>query len=297
MSLSRKLHVLRREAGGGGAAAEPSEAARSVEDGAPPSLRDRLARAQTRNGRPPGRRRQARVGTTTLAECLGGRVVAEGLVEVRTSVPLDAPCGRQPLAGLTERLPGLPDGAHLHPRQAVFLDTETTGLAGGTGTVVFMAGAGRVEEEALVVRQWVLAGFAGEAALMEQLAAFLGRAASVVTYNGKSFDVPLLKARARLAGVALELERLAHLDLLHPTRRAFRHQWPDCRLQTAEQRLLGRERPDDLPGAEAPGAWLALIRRGETERVHGVLEHNANDIVALAALWAALSDHPRGEGI
>lgn len=289
MSLSRKLHALRQQAGvtpSKGTAHDPPQA----------SVRERLARVHTRDPRAAARRGVRPVDAATLARQLGGTVLAEGLVEVRVPYELDRAYGRQSLNPLSGRLTALADGAALDPRGALFLDTETTGLAGGTGTVVFMVGAGRIEADRLVVYQWLLSGFAGESALMRHLADFLGQAESIVTYNGKSFDVPLLRDRARLAGVELPWTGVAHLDLLHPMRRAFRDVWSDCRLQTAERELIGRQRTDDLPGAEAPAAWLALIRRGEVARIQGVLEHNANDIVALAALWAALDEVHRVRG-
>ena len=135
------------------------------------------------------------------------------------------------------------------PERFLFLDTETTGLAGGTGTTAFMVGVAWIEGRVLRLAQWLLAGFAGEAALLERVAERFGRADAIVSFNGKSFDLPLLKARARLAARELGAGRLIHIDLLHITRRLLVAGWPDCRLCTAEARALQLERTDDLPGA------------------------------------------------
>ena len=100
--------------------------------------------------------------------------------------------------------------------------------------------------------QWILAGFAAEASLLARVRERMALAGVLVTFNGKSFDLPLLKARARLAGTDIPTDGLAHVDLLHVTRRLLHAGWPDCRLRTAEARALRLERTDDLPGAEAP---------------------------------------------
>src|SRR5690606_31598786 len=129
----------------------------------------------------------------------------------------------------------------------VFLDTETTGLAGGTGTVAFLIGLGRVEAGHLVVRQFWLTSFAGERDLLAAAGDWVDGVDGMVTYNGRSFDLPLVATRCRLAGASDRFSGLRHLDLLGPTRRAFARRWEDCRLTTAERRLLRFERVDDLP--------------------------------------------------
>jgi hypothetical protein len=170
----------------------------------------------------------------------------------------------------------------------LFLDTETTGLAGGTGTLVFLLGLARMEAGGLRLRQLLLTRVSGEVAMLEQAGSWLERAASLVTYNGRSFDGPLLSARSRLAGVADRFSALPHLDLLHPLRRAFAPCWPDCRLASAEQRLLGFRRTGDLSGALAPQAWLDFLRRGDPRLLPGVIRHNRWDLLSLALLLPAL---------
>jgi len=172
----------------------------------------------------------------------------------------------------------------------IVLDTETTGLAGGTGTVAFLVGLAFLSEGVLVVRQYLMARFGAEEALLAEVARDLHGAGGVVTYNGKSFDGPLLAARFRLAGRSDPLGALPHLDLLHPVRRLFAGCLTDCRLATAERQLLGFVREDDLPGWQVPMAWLDYVRQGEAARLPAVVRHNRRDLVSLAALLPALGE-------
>lgn len=221
-----------------------------------------------------------------MAARLGGVAIAPGLVQVERRMSLAGRHGKQPLAALRNAV-DLPDAPTAAPHGWLFLDTETSGLAGGTGTVAFLLGLARVEEEELVVRQFLLTAFAGEPALFEAAKPWFDAAEAFVSFNGKAFDLPLLATRARLNGREVVLDK-PHLDLLHATRRAFASRWDDCRLATAERRLIRFEREHDLPGALVPEVWFAFVHRGETERMPAVLEHNHWDLVSLAALLPIL---------
>ncbi len=176
------------------------------------------------------------------------------------------------------------------------LDTETSGLAGGTGTWAFLTGLLRPDGDGWTLRQLLLTRLDAESAYLEHLAAELSAPAQLLTYNGRSFDAPLLATRFRLAGRPDPIAALPHLDLLGVTRRAFARTWPDCRLTTAESRLLGVVREGDLPGAAAPAAWLGWLRRGETGPLAAVLRHNRTDLLSLAALLPALDAVYRDPG-
>lgn len=283
--LKTKLGLLQKERG-----LQPaSPAGAPVTHAAPSSpvkrLADRLRELRAPSAAPP-RSARAVPSAEEMAERLGGVAVAPGLVQVERRVPLDGRHGKQPLAALRGAVE-LPDAPTAAPHGWLFLDTETSGLSGGTGTVAFLLGLARVEEQELVVRQFLLTAFAGEPALFEAAKSWFDEAEAFVSFNGKAFDLPLLATRARLNGRDVALDK-PHLDLLHATRRAFASRWDDCRLATAERRLIRFEREHDLPGALVPEVWFAFVQRGETERIPAVLEHNHWDLVSLAALLPIL---------
>jgi uncharacterized protein len=185
----------------------------------------------------------------------------------------------------------------------VCFDTETTGLAGGVGTKAFMIGTAQWQRGELLTRQLYLTALSGEAAMLSAFADALPRDAILVSYNGRSYDVPLLKGRYRIHRQTHPFDDLAHVDLLHPTRRAYRGVWENCRLATIERNVLGVMREDDLPGAHAPAAWLAFLRGRESLSLGRVLAHNKVDLSSLAALldhfnceasrqWPALASKP-----
>jgi hypothetical protein len=276
MSIADRLGQLRRQAG---VVDAPQPAAEPPPSGT--SLVERIARARPRE------RRVRRPDDRSLAALLGGRVLAPGVIEVVNRLPLGRRHGRASLAGLSEPMAELPgavgDGDWL------FLDTETSGLSGGTGTLAFLVGMARVDLDCLEVRQWLLTAFAGEAPMLAAAAEW-GRQGTLVSYNGRSFDLPLLLTRLRLQGQPDPFAGRPHLDLLFPTRRAFATRWEDCRLATAERSLLGFTRPADVPGAEVPLVWFDWLHRGDTSRLADVLRHNLWDLVSLAALMPALAE-------
>jgi hypothetical protein len=271
--LSERLRQLRRQAGVAGLEQAAMPAA--------PSLAERVARARGRGRSVP------RLDDTGLAERLGGVSQAPGVIELRHRFVLGHCHGRQPLSalrGAAAALPGAPDGGDW-----LFLDTETSGLSGGTGTLAFLLGLARIDGDAFEVRQWLLTAFAGEPAMLAAARDWGGDGA-LVSYNGKCFDLPLLATRRRLHGEAAIYLGRPHLDLLFPTRRAFASRWEDCRLVTAERRLVGFSRPDDIPGAEVPAAWFDWLHRGEWARLAEVVRHNLWDLLSLAALLPALRE-------
>jgi uncharacterized protein YprB with RNaseH-like and TPR domain len=172
----------------------------------------------------------------------------------------------------------------VHHRQLLHFDTETTGLAGGTGTRAFMIGAGDWIDHRFRIRQLTITSMAAEAAMLRHFAEWISPDTVLVSYNGKCYDAPLLATRYRLARQSNPLTGLGHIDLLHPVRRQWKGQWENCRLATAERQLLGVVREDDLPGAEAPAAWLTYLRGGSARNLRRVAEHNAQDLKSLAGV-------------
>jgi uncharacterized protein YprB with RNaseH-like and TPR domain len=169
-----------------------------------------------------------------------------------------------------------------------FLDTETTGLAGGTGTCAFLVGVGAVEPSGFRVRLFFMRDYDEEAAMLSGLAAFLSAFDVLVTYNGKAYDAPLLETRYRLARQRTPLERLAHLDLLFAARRLWRLRLESCRLLQLEYEILGVEREGDLPGELIPHCYFEYLRTREAFKLVPLFHHNVTDIVTLAALTAVV---------
>ena len=234
--------------------------------------------------------RRTKRSDAEVAACLGGEVAAPGLIQVLRLIPLANRHGRVALSEAADApLAALGVVGRAHPEGLLFLDTETTGLAGGTGTLPFMVCLARIQGEQLQLGQWILTGFAGEAALLEIVGSWIKSSAQLVSYNGKSFDMPLLITRYRLARQTDPFTDKAHIDLLHLTRRACGHGWDDCRLQTAEQRLLGFVRENDFPSHLIPQAWSEFVRGGGMESLNAIAEHNRHDVLSLAALLAAIA--------
>ena len=141
----------------------------------------------------------------------------------------------------------MPDASRL-----LFLDTETTGLAGGTGTCAFLIGIGNVEGMKFVVRQFFLRDYPEEKAMLEALAEALEPCQGIVTFNGKTFDVPLLETRYALARMKSPLDRLIHFDALHPARRLWKLRLESCKLTDLEEAILGISREGDVPESPIP---------------------------------------------
>src|SRR5205809_706479 len=223
-------------------------------------LRRILRRIETR--RPP------RAAAEPLERVVGGELVETGagsLLVVRREYPLEHRHGRVPLDGV-RRAPldvlarvARVESEALAAERLLFLDTETTGLAGGTGTYAFLVGAGWIEGDVFVVAQHFMRDLDEEPALLAALAPLLERAGGVVTFNGAGFDLPLLETRFVLARRRWPAT-LPHLDLLRPSRRVWTGCFDDCRLGTLERDVLGLAREEDVPGALIPSLYFDWVR-------------------------------------
>jgi uncharacterized protein YprB with RNaseH-like and TPR domain len=185
--------------------------------------------------------------------------------------------------------------ARIAPADFLFIDTETTGL-GGAGSMVFLAGVARFDGSLLRLRQYLLPAPQYEGGLLGGLAEDIATAGALVSYNGKSFDLPMLEARYILSRQEPVLRKLPHLDLLHPNRRLFRGAFDSHRLVRMEVELLGFEREDDCPSAEVPQRYFRFQRSGDPTPILPVLRHNAWDVLSLVALSAHLAGVCDGDG-
>ena len=167
-----------------------------------------------------------------------------------------------------------------------FLDTETTGLAGGSGTYPFLIGVGRIAPDGFRIRQFFMRDFGEEASQLTALLDHLRQFDVLVTYNGRTYDQPLLETRFRMQRLRPPFASLEHLDLLFGARRLWNLRFDSCRLVDLENRILGVERLGDLPGELIPYVYFEYLRTREIFRLLPIFHHNATDILTLACLTA-----------
>lgn len=254
-------------------------------------LRTRLARLDGLNRRPAGTGEPedpVRTRILPSAEDLGMAALDPGsrVYGRQTAYPWPSPAlVTSDLVGLFPTLPAEP----LPASALLFLDTETTGLAGGTGTLAFLVGLAWWEGDRFVVEQILMSDPDGERRLLERVSAAAGGKEAVVTFNGASFDLPLLRTRGVLNRIRGMLSSLAGLDLVVPSRRLWSRTLPDCRQQTLETRICGLQRgPGDIDGRDIPAAWFAFLHGEDIEGMAAILEHNRRDMCGMARLWEQL---------
>jgi uncharacterized protein YprB with RNaseH-like and TPR domain len=249
---------------------------------------------------------EAAVAPDRIAEILGGRPVANafgsclvidrryesdrrhGTISVG-DCEIEGPQSLQLLDPSLGDDAGSPAG-----RRTLFIDLETTGLSGGAGTVAFLIGCGYFDLGAFQVRQFLLTSYTAERALLAAVAEFFDGANLIVSYNGKTFDVPVMETRWLFHRMTMPLDGVPHFDMLHPARRLWRARLPEpaigdtggCRLSTLERALFGVNRVGDVAGFEIPSRFFRFLRTGDPRPLEPVLEHNRLDLVSLAAVTA-----------
>lgn len=189
---------------------------------------------------------------------------------------------------------GCADIADMGITDALFLDTETTGLAGGTGTFAFLIGLGWFEGEDFIVCQLFARDFSEEQSMLFFLQEIAQGKRFLVTFNGRAYDMNLLSTRYILKRLEDPFTHMPHLDLLHPSRRLVGHRLENSRLATLETHVLGFERRGDVPGYEIPGRYFDWLRRRDAGPLEDVFVHNRLDIVSMAALAWHLADLLKG---
>ncbi len=263
----------------------------------PSTLRDRLRAVMQA---PPELRREQVPARPChgVEETLGGEWrstdVRRSFVVVRRYAP-EAPYGRHRVGDFFGSLQRSVDAARLMngaaaPLPFVFFDLETTGLSGGAGTYAFLVGCARFAADGgFVTEQHLMLDHAGERTMLQAVAADLASAGALVTFNGKSFDAPLVETRYAFHRSDSPCALLPHLDMLHPARRfwaATAHE--GCSLGTLETSILGARRVGDVPGSEIPARYFHFVRTGDAGPLSAVLEHNRLDLLSLAGLTARL---------
>lgn len=180
----------------------------------------------------------------------------------------------------------------IDPARVVYLDTETTGLSVGSGTIAFLVGAGYFEQDgSFVVHQWLMRDYPEERFVLTALSAMLMDCDLLVTFNGRTFDVPLLEARMLMNRLPMRtLENISHADLLHPARRVWKLRLGSCRLSRLEEEIFHAPREHDLPGSLVPERFFQYLKTGDFSLFQDVLDHNRQDIVTLAKLLYRLAE-------
>ena len=210
----------------------------------------------------------------------------DGVYHAQTLVPLTTFCDqRHAESSVLESIFGCPFPSRIAPEDILFLDTETTGLSGGAGTIAFEIGIGYFVEGGFAVEQFLMRDYPYEAEMLKTLASRMSRYPVLCTFNGRTFDVPLLKSRFLMNRIGDESIPDTHADVLYPARRLWKLRLKQCTLSNLEAQLLGVCRDDDLPGAEVPQTFFHYLKSGDFSPLERVLEHNRQDIVSLAQLF------------
>jgi uncharacterized protein YprB with RNaseH-like and TPR domain len=263
-------------------------------------LSERLRRMGVRRGMDQARSRRRRRGPT-IEELLPGQVMDTEhgpFFYYRDGHKLDTRHGHHALAELLAH--PTQSAAHLARddrlsgidfRRMAFIDTETTGLAGGTGTYAFLVGVGVFEGEDFCVHQFFMRDYDEEPAMLHALGQLLDRLDAVVSFNGKSFDLPLVETRFIMARQTPRLVDAPHLDLLPVARRFWKYRLDSCALSSLETEVLGVQRTqDDVPGWLIPGLYTDYARSGDAREMPRIFYHNAQDILSLVTLAARMCD-------
>lgn len=183
-----------------------------------------------------------------------------------------------------------PIGEDFSPEQVLFLDTETTGLNGGAGTVAFLVGLGWLTEDGFTVRQFVMRDYPEEKFLLEKVAAEAAQFRYLCTFNGKTFDIPLLRTRFTMNRMKCDALELPHIDLLQMARSLWKMRLKRCNLTSLEEKILGFPREHDLPGSEAPERYFSFLRTGQFDLLREVIDHNRQDVASLSVLLAKMTE-------
>jgi len=252
---------------------------------------DRLSRRPVLQG--DSSNRNSPVDPAALAAMRTATIAELGLQE--SASPAGAVWAREyrdTLPGPTSPLPDLLEffsrtaDFEVDPGQILFLDTETTGLAGGTGTIPFLVGVSWWEKGGLTTRQYFLPGPGHEAAMLHELSVLATGFRVVVTFNGASFDLPLLRTRSRLNRLDDPLADLVVWDLLVPSRRLYGNRLPDCRQQTLEREICLLKRTEgDIDGARIPQVWFDFLASGQAGLLSRVMTHNHRDMLGMGQLF------------
>ena len=198
-------------------------------------------------------------------------------------------------AEVVRLLQGIDVEKNIAIEDVLFIDTETTGLSGGAGTLAFLTGCGRFTKEGFLVRQYLMRDYPEENSMLQRVIEEINSAHLLVSFNGASFDIPLLQSRFIMHRLNQKTVFPPHVDLLHTARRVYKLRIGSCSLTAIEKEIFHEERNDDLPGSRVPEQYFRFLKTGDMALMEPILEHNRQDIVSLARLtmqMARLHEEP-----
>ena len=188
-------------------------------------------------------------------------------------------------------LAGIQDvNSDIQPQDIVFFDTETTGLSGGAGTIAFLLGIGRITDQGFTVHQYLMRDYHEEIFILQAFKEHVRQAKLIVTFNGASFDIPLMRSRLVMHRMHEEVSLPIHLDLLPVARRVYKLRIGKCSLASLEEHIFHEKREDDLPGSMVPEAYFKYLKTGNLAVLEPVLTHNAKDVLSLVRLLYTLKN-------
>lgn len=201
------------------------------------------------------------------------------------------PLAKFPDLSVFSAMPGLDGIAKISMENILFIDTETTGLSGGAGTYVFLIGAAKYHKKGLHFAQFFLQDPAEELSQLSALENFVSSSDLIVSYNGKSFDVPRIKTRFSFHGRRSPFDSMRHIDLLHIARRLWKRHLPGCKLGDLEHHILGLKRSSlDIPGWQVSEKFFDYLQTGDPEPLKGVFYHNEMDVISLVSLLSYITE-------
>ncbi len=284
MTIEDKLKLIKKEREARSRSQKIEKAWENIDKNAELSVKEKLQKLITLTGG----EKEKKTAAPPLEPCR-----REPLLFLENPYVLDARYGKIPISlGLDVRgdvlafLSRDPAFASLDLSSALFIDLETTGLSGGTGTVAFLVGMGFYRDQKFNVVQFFLGDLAAEDRMIEELTLFFRQMnfRSVVTYNGKAFDLPLLETRFALKRKPFPLADLPHLDFLFSARNLWKHKYESCRLYNLAREVVEADRSEDIPSAEIPARYFEYLRSGDFSLIEPILYHNQEDILSLLGI-------------
>lgn len=219
---------------------------------------------------------------------LRGKYITKHVFLYKNEYPLDNEIKRFEVHSLIKKYTNV---ENIEIDKLLFIDTETTGLAGGAGTYVFLIGLGYFSRSSFIIKQYFLTDLTGEKELLKIFREEIKRHQNFVTYNGKSYDIPLLRARSIFLKMRIDLSKMGNIDLLHLSRRFWRDKLEEFTLQNIERQILNVKRKEgfDISGSAIPDAYFDYLETRNAKFMKNIIYHNQKDILSLVLIMEQMN--------